>query len=301
MRNFASLYQVCHAVRHVGRRMGLSLLLAGVGCVAAFGAETAPVQAVAEGAAAGEVKMASRAEVSMTPAVSEHPLMPVIRWAEKERPKLAQIEDYTALLTKQECINGEIQEAQVMEIKVRHKPFSVYTKFRFPRGLNGQEAIYVEGQNDGKIIAHGTGVQRAAGTLKLDPESHLVMKGQKYPITKLGILKLIDELLEVGYQDSKFGECEVKYYEENIKVADRDCVLIQVVHPYPRKNFRFYEARIYVDKELNIPIRYESYDWPKQEGGSPMLIEAYTYQNLKMNVGLSDYDFNPKNTAYKYP
>lgn len=241
------------------------------------------------------------AAIGPVPATAnEHPLMPVIRWAEKERPNIEKINDYTALMTKQENINGEVQGVQVMEIKVRHRPLSFYTKFRYPKKLNGQEAIYVVGQNDGKLIGHGVGVERAFGTQRIPPDGMIAMRNQKYPITEMGVLNLVDRLLDVGYKDSKFGECDVKYIE-GVKVNKRECILIQVVHPVPRKNFIFHIARIFVDKEWNLPIRYDSYDWPKAEGEEPILIEAYTYDNLKINVGLTDADFDYRNPAYNYP
>jgi len=244
------------------------------------------------------------ASASVTPAV-EHPLIPVIRWAEQERPKVAAIRDYTALMQKQENVKGTLLGAQVLEVKVRHQPFSVYTKFRFPAELNGQQAIYVQGKNDNKLIGHGVGLQRKFGTQFLDPEGFLAMRGQKYPITQMGVLNLIDKLLEVGYKDSKFGECEVKYYTEGVKAGSKDspreCTLIEVIHPVPRQNFTFYIARIYVDKELNLPIRYESYDWPRREGESPTLLEVYSYLNLNLNVGLTDLDFDHKNPEYAFP
>lgn len=245
------------------------------------------------------IKVASQASI-VAASPSEHPLMPVIRWAEKEKPKISQIQDYTAIMTKQENINGVVQEAQVMEIKVRHNPLSFYLKFRYPKKLNGQEALYVTGQNDNKLIGHGVGVERTFGTQKIPPDGFIAMRGNKYPITEMGVLNLVDRLLEVGYKDSKYGECDVKYIE-NVKVDQRECTLIQVVHPVPRKNFIFHIARIYVDKEMNLPIRYESYDWPKAPGEEPVLIEAYTYRNLKLNVGLTDADFDYRNPEYSYP
>lgn len=245
-----------------------------------------------------EQKISSRG-IDLAPAVNEHPLMPVIRWAEKERPKIEAIADYTALVTKQENVNGVVQEAQVMEVKIRHKPFSVYLKFRYPRRLNGQEAIYVAGRNENKLIGHGVGVEKAFGTQRLDPEGLIAMRGNKYPITMMGVLTLVDKLLEVGYKDSKYGECEVKYVE-GVEIDKRECIMIEVVHPVPRKNFIFHIARIFVDKELNLPIRYESYDWPQKDGEVPVLIEAYTYQKLKLNVGLTDEDFDDRNPKYGY-
>jgi len=234
------------------------------------------------------------------PVAAEHPLMPVIRWAERERPAIAAFQDYTATMQKQENVGGEIQEAQVMEIKVRHQPFSVYIKFLMPQKVRGQQAIYVKGRNNDKLVAHGVGLQRALGTHKLDPTGIIAMAGNKYPITDMGILNLIDKLLEVGYRDAKYSECTVDYVE-GVKLSGRECTVIQVVHPEPRPYFVFHIARIFVDKELNVPIRYESYDWPRKAGDTPKLLEVYTYQNLNINVGLTDADFDQTNPVYNFP
>ncbi len=230
---------------------------------------------------------------------NEHPLMPILRWTEKERPQIAEIKDYTAKLTKQENIDGVLHEPQVMEIKVRHEPFSVYIKTRYPAKLNGQEAIFVRGRNDNKIIAHGTGAERTVGTQRLVPDGFIAMRGQKYPITEMGLLNLVDKLLEVGRKDSKFGECEVKYVE-NVKVGERTCLMLEITHPTPRSNFIFHRARIFVDTEMELPIRYDSHDWPTDDGKKLPLIEEYTYENIKINVGLTDRDFDPQNPAYSF-
>ena len=75
---------------------------------------------------------------------------------------------------------------------------------------------------------------------------------------------------------------------------------LQVVHPVPRKEFRFHLARIYVDRELNLPIRYESYGWPQRQGEKPPLLEEYTYLNLKLNNGFTDRDFDKSNASYNF-
>ena len=244
------------------------------------------------------------ANAPIVSAATEHPIMPVIRWAERERPNIVAINDYTAIVQKHENIDGDIHGVQVMELKLRHRPFSVYTKFRFPQDLNGQQAIYVQGQNEDKIIGHGVGFQRTLGTHKLDPAGFIAMRGQKYSITDIGLLNLVDKLLEVGYKDSRYGECTVKYIEGVTlfkNTSPRECTVIHVEHPLPRPYFIFYVARIYVDKELNLPIRYESYEWPRKAGETPKLIEVYEYRDLKLNVGLTDRDFDPANPAYAFP
>ena len=59
-------------------------------------------------------------------------------------------------------------------------------------------------------------------------------------------------------------------------------------------------ARIYLDDQLNLPIRYEAYDWPDQPGDKPVLLEEYTYVNLKINQGLTDADFDVHNPQYGF-
>lgn len=237
--------------------------------------------------------------VSPMGGVSEHPILPTLRWAYDGVKHMESIQDYSATFVKRERIDGELQPHQYMSIKIRHKPFSVYIKFLAPESLKGQEAIYVEGKYDNKLMAHGTGLKAIVGTLALHPTSALAMQGTRYPITDAGIVNLTKKLIEVGENDSQFGEIEVKTFK-NAKVNDRPTTCMQFMHPVPRKEFRYHIARIFVDNELNLPVRYESYDWPEEEGQKPPLLEEVTYLNLKINNGFTDLDFDIKNPAYDY-
>jgi len=230
----------------------------------------------------------------------EHPLMPALRWAYEGVENIEKIQDYSATVVKRERISGKVGETEYMFVKVRHNPFSVYLYFLGPPALKGREVIYVDGKNNGKMWAHTTGMQDTiVGTVSLPPDGMLAMRGQRYPLTELGILNLIRRLVEVAEKDIKYGECEVKFYK-GVKINDRTCTCIQVVHPVPRRNFLFHLARIYIDDELNVAIRYESHDWPEQPGGSPRLLEEYTYLNLKLNNGFTDRDFDVQNPDYRF-
>ncbi len=237
---------------------------------------------------------------AQAPQSGEHPLMPAIRWAREGLENIRQIEDYSAVMVKRERVNGKEGEEEYAFVKVRHRPLSVYMYFLKPQTLQGREVIWIEGQNDGKMWAHGTGIQKMFGTVSLSPTSPMAMQGNRYPITEIGILNLVERLLEIGERDAQYGECEVKFHP-NAKINDRTCTCIQVVHPVPRRNFLFHVARIFVDDELNVPVRYEAYDWPSEPGGEPQLIEQYTYLNLKLNNGFTDADFDHRNPQYRFP
>ena len=229
---------------------------------------------------------------------NEHPLMPALRWAHDGLGNIEKLQDYSATLVKRERINGKVAEYEYLFAKVRHNPFSVYLCFLGPPALKGREVIYVEGQNNGKMWGHGTGVQAALGWIKLAPDGIIAMRGQRYPLTEIGILNLVRRLIEIGEQDIKYGECEVQFFK-GAKINNRTCTCIQVVHPVPRRNFLFHVARIFVDDEHNVPVRYEAYDWPKEAGGKPGLLEEYTYLDLKFNNGFTDADFDIRNPNYR--
>jgi hypothetical protein len=125
------------------------------------------------------------------------------------------------------------------------------------------------------------------------------MSGNRYPITEMGMRRLLERLLEIGTNDVKYGECTVNFIQ-GAKVNNRTCTCIQVVHPVPRRNFLFHLARIYVDDELQLPIRYEAYDWPAPGTNQPQLNEEYTFLNVKLNNGFTDADFSTENPSYGF-
>ena len=91
--------------------------------------------------------------------------------------------------------------------------------------------------------AHSVGLRGLLGTLAINPNDPLAMQGQQYPLTQIGILKLTERLIEVADRDMKFGECTMKWID-HVKINDRPCRCIEVVHPQPRDNFIFHIAQI---------------------------------------------------------
>ncbi len=236
----------------------------------------------------------------LAPVEGQHPLVPAIKWAREQVLAMDQIQDYTATLVKRERIDGTLNEHEYMFVKVRHKPMSVYLYFLGPAKVKGQECLWVSGQNNGNLLGHPNGLRhKLIGTISLDPLGSFAMAGNRHPITELGIRHMAIRLIEVGEHDMQFGECEVKTIP-NAKINGRDCTCLQVVHPTARKDFLFHIARVYIDNELELPVRFESYEWPLEAGGPPQLLEEYTYLNLKLNNGFTDLDFDQSNPNYQF-
>ncbi len=249
---------------------------------------------------------------TLRPDVNAHPLDPALQMARKSLDHIRQnIADYTAVVIKRERVNGTLGEHEFMFTKVRNRkhengivkvPFSVYLNFLKPATVKGREVIFVEGSNNGNITAHEGGMRgRFLPTMNLDPHGMLAMQGQRYPITDFGFENLVVKLIEKGERDRQQSECKVEFLT-GAKVGSSDCTVLVVTHPVARPHFDFHKAQIFIDDKLNIPVRYAAYSWPAdgREAGDNDLLEEYTYQNIKINVGLTNADFDPKNSSYNF-
>ena len=251
-------------------------------------------QTVASTTADPAARAASRTPLDFTQKNGEHPLMPVLRALKISQEEIDRnIRDYSCTFAKRERVDGELGDYQIMLLKVMHQPFSVYMSFQKPYA--GREVAYVEGQNNGKLTVLDAGFTRMLGKLNLDPAGTRAMSGQRHPITDVGMRNLATKLTRMWEAETKYAECDVTVLPGK-KVEGRTATMVQIVHPIARQNFKFNAARLFFDDELKVPIHFDAYSWPVQEGGEPQLEESYTYaKNLKVNCNLTARDFDANN------
>ena len=242
----------------------------------------------------------------------KHPLDPALDIARNGLQNIrTTVNDYTCTLVKRERIDGKLLDYEYMFVKVRNRkvvdnkvvaPFSVYMYFLKPTEVKGREVMFVEGRNEDKLVAHEGGTAgKYLPTVWINPTGVIAMRNQRYPITDLGIENLVLKLIERGELDKAAGrrDCEVTFHE-NAKINGRKCTLLQVKNAEATENLDFHMAQIFIDDELNVPIRHVAYDFPPKAGDPLPVIEEYTYLNLKINVGLTDKDFDHTNEEYNF-
>jgi len=249
----------------------------------------------------------SLAAIDLPP--EEDPLRASLRIAYDGQKRMQEsIQDYTCTLTRRERVDGRLIDHETMFVKIRHPeiqgdlvvaPFSVYIRFLSPDRVKGREVIYVEGQNNGRIIVRNGGTRFAHITTSLLPDSRAAMQHTRYPISEIGMLNLTRRLIENGERELNANGCQVKLVR-GAKVNGRPSTVIQVAHTSRQAELQYKMARILIDDELVLPIHYSAYDWPQKEGDPPILLEEYTYTDIKLNVGLTAWDFDHRNEAYQF-
>lgn len=200
---------------------------------------------------------------------------------------------YTATLTRQERKKGKLTPKEVMQIKLRQEPYAVYMGFTHPRDVKGQEAIYVKGKNNDKIVGHGVGLERLVGTVYL-------ALSEERAINQTGLYYLAESLVTQPERNPEVKSCEI-YRLKPEKVGERLCEVILVTQARPVKEFNLSKMRVWIDQEWGIVVRNERWNWKDEDAEEQELARDVIYTEVNRDVKLTEEDFNHRNKAYKYP
>jgi hypothetical protein len=195
-----------------------------------------------------------------------------------------------------------------MRAKVRHRrsregvdviPFSLYLKFIAPRDVEGREVLFVSGQNDGDMFVRKGGERFPFVTVQIKPESDIAMQDNRYPVTEFGFENLLRRLINIAKEAIALdADVDVQFFND-AKVDGRSCTGVKVTHPTYDPRLRFHTASVFMDNATRVPLHFESFDWPREQDGAPVLLEQYTYRDIKLNVGFNDEDFSSNNPEYQ--
>jgi len=125
------------------------------------------------------------------------------------------------------------------------------------------------------------------------------MAGQRYSICEIGLERLVEQSVVSLGEERKHKQCDVEFIKG--AVDGHSCTIYQIRLRERRPQHTFHMAQMFIDDERNIPLRYVAYLWPEADGEDLPLDEEYTYQDVKLNVGLTDMDFDPDNSEYNFP
>jgi len=204
-------------------------------------------------------------------------------------PAYEKVDNYTAVFLKQELVNGELLPQETINFKFK-KPFRVYMGWlKGPH--EGREALYVQGENDNQVVGHEGGFFGFV-TVDMEPTGKVAMRGNRHPITDVGIGRLIRIITTNGERAQKEGVLSLVYVGPET-VYGRDTHHIRAKLP-PGKGYYGGRIEIWVDAQNGLPIKIEVYGW---DGA---LWESYGYKDLKLNPGLTDAEFMEDYKGYDF-
>jgi hypothetical protein len=204
-------------------------------------------------------------------------------------------QDYTCVFTKEERIKGDLRPPQTIEVKFLTEPFSVAMEW-LNNAPAGDVAIYVEGKNENKMLVRPKGVLKLlVPCARIDPTGSQVMSYTLHPITDFGFSRNVQTIININRQAKEAGELKLEYAgTHTVEETARPAILINRRLPntdrYPAVLTRFY-----IDTEYRIPVKIEAFDENEN------LLFRYFYQDIQINVGLTQNDFTPKANGITCP
>ncbi|WP_198013815.1 DUF1571 domain-containing protein [Desulforegula conservatrix] len=190
------------------------------------------------------------------------------------------VNDYTCTFHKKEMVNGEIITSK-SDLKVK-KPFSIFYK-EFVGSNKDIACVYIEGQNDNMMATRNTGILGLV-TVSLDPTGFVAMKGNRHPITHIGIGYILSSASK-DIARARKNKDAVFTYEGVSEIYGRKAHQIKTVYP-ENKGYYAHIVQLWYDDETGLPLKISMLDWKNE------FMEEYGYENLKINVGLTDKDFS---------
>jgi hypothetical protein len=226
------------------------------------------------------------------PADTPPPTEEALQLLAQARQAYQGVRDYTCLFIKKEQVQGRVQPENVIAMKVRCQPFSVYLRWLSPSNAAGQEACYVAGRNGGQMRVRSHGLLGVVGFVSMDLRDPRAMQYNRHTLAEAGIGNLMDRLSQ--FWEAARRSNALQFHLGEFEYNHRRCTRVEAAYVQRTSGPSYsYRSAVYFDKQHHLPIRIEAYDWPRP-GGPPQgdLLESYSYADLRFNVGLGDEAFN---------
>lgn len=195
------------------------------------------------------------------------------------------VDDYIGTFHKQERIGGKLGKKQLIDFKFKDKPYSLLMIWKKNPGPT-DKLLYVEGQNDGYMIVHPTGLMSWKKSVRRDPEGKEALKASLKSCHWFGSYRTMKRMLEVYESAKSSGDLKAIFLKETT-VDGRPCLLMERITP-DKKNYLYRRLVWALDVEYLVPVYLTALDW---DGN---LYFEYSLENLIYNVGLSDKKFTAK-------
>jgi hypothetical protein len=200
---------------------------------------------------------------------------------------LVQHNTATAVFHKRERLGGQLEEQNIMHLKVRREPHSVYMRWRQPD--DGREAIWQHGANDGMIL------------VKVDPFGSRAAEGSRRPINTTGPWALHRRILEFVHDQHTSGSGGPVTVDTQATIAGEPSEKYSFTQRDPATGRDAERVDVHFDHQWRVPVALELYSLSAAgSAAEPQLEESYIYSQLKLGAPLVDADFNHGNPQYDY-
>jgi hypothetical protein len=205
------------------------------------------------------------------------------------------MESYIMRLRRRETVGGKARPEELILVKIRQEPFSVYFKWLGPEA-KGREVIYVKGRPGNEIhtltAAGDVPLLPAGQRFSISADSPLVKSRSRYPIAEAGLgsaIRKFGAIVDAAEKgDARHGTLKAlgrlkrPEFEEAVDGVEQT-VPAGSSPLLPNGGRRWW----YFDTKHGLPALIVTHDETGRE------VEYYCHDRIETPVHLDDDDFNP--------
>ena len=231
-----------------------------------------------------------------TPPLPDAENLPRLRALHRQATdRYSAIDSYIVRLRRREQIGGRDKPEELMLLKFRKQPWSVYLKW-LGKEAKGREVIYVRGHYEDKIhtlLAAGDMPLSPAGKrIAIAPDSFLARASSRHGIHETGIGVLIDSfgrLVDANERgDERLGKLKYMGTLQRQEFTTRCEAVEQTIPPGAEPQLPRGGRRLWCFESISgLPTLLITHNELGQE------VEYYCYDLFQFPVRLDDHDFNP--------
>ncbi len=197
------------------------------------------------------------------------------------------IQGYRATFQKQERINGQLGPLEVIQVAFRAHPYSVFMKW-LQGARKAQSVLYVEGENNDKMLVHPTGlVGRLITDVARDPDGPEARQEGFYSIREFGLRKTLERTLRDWRAAKDQGTLKVEYLgvRKVGATGNRPCYTLHRTQEPDARGVT--DVTVYIDTETWFQVG------TVLKGNQGELIGEYMYRDIQLNPEFSADQFKP--------
>jgi hypothetical protein len=210
--------------------------------------------------------------------------------------RYASIDSYIVRLRRHEQVNGRDKPEEILLLKFRKEPWSVYFKWLGTEG-RGREVVYVKGQYEDKIqtlLAAGDMPLASPGKrIAISPDNPLARSSSRHSIREAGVGWLVESfgtLVDAAERkDARYGALRYLGQLRRPELTSPLDAVEQLILPGTEPSLPHGGRRLWAfDANIGLPVLVITQNELGRE------VEFYCYDLFQIGVHLDDDDFNPE-------
>jgi len=205
------------------------------------------------------------------------------------------VQTYRCVLTRQEFLNGRLNEPQQIAVAFRQSPLSIGMDWiRNPDRVH--RIVYVKDRNIGPngdqralVEPEGTLARLVSRRFPIDIHSPAAQSASRYPIDQFGFRSTMDRVIRVCEKARQRGDLRLSLAADG-QIDGRPTFVIVRRLPYTGPGSMYPDALlvIHLDQEWMLPVAMHSYS----DAGGQSILGSYVITKVRLNPKVDNSAFD---------